>query len=141
MNEKKNTTPRLEEAKKKNTPYRVVLATLEPINPNEPGDVDESWEAYFVTNCWRCQRPILDAADAFLVVHIAPQGTPTTPLGQVRGMHFYDLDSHLEIVHKNCAVGPGIRLPAIYCFNPTARLNFKPQFQAGESQEGKKRPN
>ncbi len=56
-------------------------------------------------------------------------------------MHYYDLDSHLEVVHEDCAVGPEIRLPAIYCFNPTARLNFKPQFQAGESQEGKKRPN
>ncbi len=125
----------------KNTPYRIVLATPEPINPNDPGDFDEGWEVHFVTNCGRCEKAILDAANAFMVVHIAPQGTPTLPLGQVKGVHYYDLDSHLEIVHENCAVGPGIRLPAIYYFSPTARLNFKPQFQAGESQERKKRPN
>ncbi len=125
----------------KNTPCRIVLATPEPINPNDPGDFDEGWEVYFVTVCWRCKRPILDAADAFVIIHIAPQGTPTTPLGQVKGVFYYDLDSHLEIVHEGCAVGPGIRLPAIFCFNPIARLNFKPQFQVGELPKRKKRPN
>lgn len=125
----------------KNTPYRIVLATPEPINPNDPGDFDEGWEVYFVTNCGRCGKVILDPANTFLVVHIAPQGTPTLPLGQVKGIHYYDLAGNLEVVHQACAVGPGIRLPAVYYFSPTARLNFKPQFQAGESQEGKKRPN
>lgn len=141
MSEKQNTTPRLDEAKKKNTHYRVVLATPEPINPNEPGDFCESWEVHFVTNCGRCGEAILDPADAFMVFHIAPQCTPTLPLGKVKGIHYYDLVSCLEIVHEHCAAGPGIRLAALYYYNPTIRLNFKPQFQAGESQEGKKRPN
>ena len=125
----------------KNTPYRIVLATPEPINPNDAGDFDEGWEVHFVTNCGRCGKAILDAVDTFLVVHIAAQGTPTLALGVVKGIHYYDLAGNLEVVHQACAVGPGIRLPAIYYFSPTVRLNFKPQFQAGESQEGKKRPN
>jgi hypothetical protein len=129
MNEKKYTTPRLEEAKKKNTPYRVVLATLEPTNLNEEGGFSEDWEIHFVTNCGGCGKAILDPVGAFLVVHIAPQGTPTLPLGQVKGVYFYDLVSHLEIVHESCAVGPGIRLPALYYFCPTVKLNFKPQFE------------
>ena len=119
----------------KNTPYRIVLATPEPTNANDPGEFSEDWEVYFVTNYGRCGKPILDPANAFLVVNIAPQGTPTLPLGQVKGVYFYDLVSHLEIVHESCAVGPGIRLPALYYFCPTVKLNFKPQF------EGKKRPN
>ncbi len=96
-----------------------------------------------IMTCNICGMPIVNVQNAVLSFDLAPKvDIPTELLGQDEaGRFIYRLPGTVELLHEECFIGPGLSVPAWTYISISSKITYKPQFQAGESQEGKKRPN
>ena len=120
----------------------ICLASPRKIDPAATRLPDNCTPQLIMT-CNICGMPIVNAQNAVLSFDLAPRlDIPTELLGQdERGRFIYRLPGSVELLHEECFTGPGLSVPAWTYISSSSKITYKPQFQAGESQEGKKRPN